>query len=331
MYKQDEQFMKRALYLSEQAQTSVLPNPMVGALLVRDGEVLGEGFHQEYGGRHAEENALMDCRLKGHDPAGAEMYVTLEPCSFTSRTKHNGPCTEKIISAGIRRVVIARADPNPLVRGRGISALQKAGISVETGIMEEDAGSLNRIYEVLIQQKRPYVHLKAALTMDGFIAALDGSSKWISCPESRRRVMSFRRESDAVAVGRGTWEADNPSLTVRDDAGREQEGHQPEKIILSHREGPLKNQLEQMRSRGIHRLLVEGGSGIFNAFFRSGLWDRLTVFQSPDFLGRGIPFCGDLGIGNMNQKVVLQDQESRLCGRDTEINGYREAVGCLQV
>jgi diaminohydroxyphosphoribosylaminopyrimidine deaminase / 5-amino-6-(5-phosphoribosylamino)uracil reductase len=326
--------MKRALYLSEQLQNPVLPNPMVGAVLVRDGQVLGEGLHEEYGGKHAEENALNHCRINGFDPAGVELYVSLEPCSFSSESKHNGPCTERIIAAGIKRVVIARADPNPQVRGEGIRALRDAGIVVEWGVLEEEAARLNRVYELLIQNNRPYIHLKAAITMDGFIAAADNSSRWISGPESRKRVMEFRNSSEAVLVGRKTFEIDRPSLTVRDENGQESAGFQPEKIVLSRNKNPeqtLENLLVSLRERGLFRVLVEGGSEVFNSFLKAGLWDRLTVFQSPDFLGSGIPFCGDLGISGIDGKMVLQDRETSLSGRDVVINGYREGIRCLQV
>ncbi|MBF9018218.1 bifunctional diaminohydroxyphosphoribosylaminopyrimidine deaminase/5-amino-6-(5-phosphoribosylamino)uracil reductase RibD [Oceanispirochaeta sp. M2] len=326
--------MKRALYLSEQLQNTVLPNPMVGAVIVRDGKVLGEGLHENYGGKHAEENALIHCRINGYDPAESEMYVTLEPCSFSNAGKHNGPCTEKIIAAGIKTVVIARADPNPLVRGAGIRALRDAGIAVEWAVLEEEAARLNRIYEVLIQNKRPYIHLKAAITMDGFIAAADNSSKWISGPESRKRVMEFRRESDAVLVGRRTFEIDSPSLSVHDEDGQDLPGPQPEKIVISRNENPeqsLEEFLLTLRQRGLFRILVEGGREVFNSFLKAGYWDRLTVFQTPDLLGRGVPFCGDLGISGIDGKMVLEDRETRISGRDIEIDGYREGFRCLRV
>ncbi|MDC7240925.1 MAG: bifunctional diaminohydroxyphosphoribosylaminopyrimidine deaminase/5-amino-6-(5-phosphoribosylamino)uracil reductase RibD [Spirochaetales bacterium] len=325
--------MKIALALAEKGRGRVRPNPMVGALVVKDGMILGEGAHLEYGGPHAEANALADCRSQGNDPVGAELYVTLEPCSFRSPEKHNGPCTEKIIEAGIRRVIIARPDPNPKVMGRGIAALKKAGIEVVAGVLEEDSAALNEVYEHLISSERPWIHLKVALTLDGFIAAEDGSSKWISGPDSRARVMEMRRDCDAVLVGRGTWEADSPSLTVRDSEGRELPGYQPRKIVFSGREsgGTLFDRLCALRSEGVHSILVEGGSGVFNSFLTEGLWDRLTVFQSPDFLGSGIPFCGSLGIGNIGGKVQLKGRTTEISGRDVVISGTREDMACLQV
>ena len=325
--------MKKALALAEQCRGRTLPNPMVGSLIVKDGAILGEGAHLEYGGLHAEAHALEECRRRGNKPDGSVMYVTLEPCSFRSPEKHNGPCTEKIIEAGISRVVIARPDPNPRVMGRGIATLKDAGVEVVTGILEDQSAAMNEVYEHLICFDRPWVHLKAALTMDGFLAARDGSSRWISGPESRSRVMALRSESDAILVGRGTWEADNPSLTVRDPEGRELSGRQPRKIVLQNRSSgiSLKERLNALRSEGIRTILVEGGSGVFNSFIKEGLWDRLTVFQSPDFLGAGVPFTGSLGIGNIRGKIQLCRRTTGLSGRDVVISGTREDLSCLQV
>jgi len=365
--------MKRALAIAGMSRGDVLPNPMVGAVLVKNGQVIGEGRHARYGGIHAEEAVLRNCEERGFSPLGAELYVTLEPCCFNSPSKHNGPCTEKIINSGISSVFIARPDPNPLVRGRGISLLKNAGIPVVSGVLEKDSAELNRVYEALILKKRPYVHLKAAVTLDGFIAAGDGSSKWISCDESRKTVMKLRQDADALLVGSGTLITDRPGLTVRDR--HHLRGDQPLRVVLSSSgrlpedwpvldQGPagallvyhlsstqFKNQksvewervpshngglslqavLENLHLRGIRSLLVEGGSRVYGSFIRSGLWDRLTVFQSPDLLGRGTPFTGDLGIGTMKDKLVLHHRLVEFSGRDVMIQGDREAFSCLQV
>ncbi len=327
----DSFYMRQALELARLSADAVLPNPQVGALLVREGRILGQGRHEVYGGPHAEENALRDCREKGEDPAGADLYVTLEPCSFRSPGKHNGPCTEKIIDARIKRVLIARPDPNPQVRGRGIQALKAAGIETDWGILEEESARMNEVYEALITRNRPYIHLKAALTLDGYLAAEDGSSKWISGPESRMRVMALRAASDAVAVGRKTRDEDQPALTVRDEMGNPLPGKQPEKIILSRSQGSLEEILVSCRERGLHRILVEGGSGIFTAFLKEGLWDRLTLFLAPAVLGSGLSFCGPLGRSSMADKLSLQDVQYHPRGRDMEISGLREGYACLRV
>jgi len=226
----DEFFMEQALSEARKGKGAVLPNPMVGAVIVREDRIIGRGHHARYGGIHAEPAALEDCR---EDPKGATLYVTLEPCCHRGEGKHNPPCTEAILRAGIARVVVARTDPNPRVAGQGLDILREQGVSVRAGVLEDRAAGLNRVYETLIRYRRPFVHLKAALTLDGFLAARDGSSRWISSPASRERVMAFRLESDAVLTGRGTLFADNPSLTVRNADGTLREGTQPRRVFLS--------------------------------------------------------------------------------------------------
>lgn len=324
--------MKEALSLAASVEENdVLPNPRVGAVLVRNGEVIGRGAHRRYGGIHAEAAALEDCIQSGIDPEGSELYVTLEPCSHTGEFKHNGPCTQKILNARIRRVIIARPDVNPLVRGRGIARLRESGVKVSRGVEEEAASALNRCYETLQLKKRPYITLKAALTLDGFLAAGDGSSRWISCPDSRRRVMELRASSQAVLVGRGTWEKDSPGLTVRDEKGQISPGPQPRRVVLSRKGCPAAELLEQLYAEGVYHLLIEGGQKIFGSFIREDLWDALHVFQSPDILGSGLSFSDGLGIRSMQDKIVLKDRTTRIIGRDVEIRGYREGFSCLQV
>ncbi len=358
-------YMKRALALAGKGRDEVSPNPMVGALIVRNGEILGEGYHARYGDIHAEEAALRDCRKRGHNPAGADLYVTLEPCSFSAKDKHNGPCTEKIRDARIARVFVASVDPNPRVAGRGIRFLEDQGIEVVSGILAAREERLNEVYRRIQAEGRPFVELKAALTADGFLAARDGSSRWISCDLSRERVMEMRALSDAVLVGGGTLRADRPSLTVRDGSGNLRGETQPRRVILSRRgtlpeawpceggeiliycdepaatgsddpegtqriavprkgdELDLDRVLKDLFSRGVRRLLVEGGGRIYRSFLKTGLWDRLTLFQAPDFLGEGVPFAGNIGIGSMDKKIILAHRESCFSGRDLMIRGYR--------
>lgn len=366
----DEIYMSRALELAENGRGKVFPNPMVGALIVRDGKILGRGWHKSYGGIHAEAAALKDCLC---NPAAATLYVTLEPCCHNGKGKHNPPCTDAIIRAGISRVVIARPDPNPRVAGGGIRQLREHGISVLTGVMEEESARLNRVYETVIREERPFVHLKTAISLDGFLAASDGTSKWISGPESREKVMKFRSQSDGILTGRGTLFADEPSLTVRTSDKELQPGRQPARIFLSSRGklpqawqkegGPvhlyhnqdshipdhinravrfcpvpgdsgglsLQHILTDLKQQNIHRLLVEGGSRIYGSFIRSGLWDRLTLFVAPILLGEGIPFSDGLEVSSIASKLKLRDMTSSGCGKDVMINGYREAPTCLPV
>ncbi len=190
------------------------PNPYVGCVIVKDGCVIGEGFHHRVGEAHAEIEALRDCELKGNNPTGATLYVNLEPCSHHGRTP---PCVDALIKAGILRVVISTTDPNPLVNGQGIEKLRSCGIEVIVGVLEDEGKELNKHFLTFITQKRPFVYLKAALTLDGKIACSNYDSKWISGDESRMLVHELRSKVDAVLVGKNTIVHDNPQLNARLD------------------------------------------------------------------------------------------------------------------
>src|SRR5436309_2908852 len=201
--------MHRALELAERGRGFVEPNPLVGAVLVRDGQVVGEGWHQRYGQAHAEVNALS---AAGEAARGATLYVTLEPCCHHGKTP---PCTDAVLKAGVARVVVAMADPFPKVSGGGLAILRAAGVEVHVGLCEPEARELNAPYLKLLRTGRPWVHAKWAMTLDGKIATRTGDSKWISGEESRRRVHELRGRMDAILVGRGTVVADDPLLTAR--------------------------------------------------------------------------------------------------------------------
>ena len=218
------EFMRMALRLARRGVGRTSPNPAVGAVVVRGGKVVGRGYHRAAGLPHAEVEAIRDA---GPGVSGADLYVTLEPCCHVGRT---GPCTEAILSAGIRRVAAAMRDPNPLVSGRGISTLRRAGLIVAVGLLEEEARLLNRPYSRWIDSGKPYVTLKLAMSLDGQIAASDGTSRWISSEASRRMVHRMRAESDAVLVGGTTFREDDPLLTSRIPGGRD-----PRRIILTSR------------------------------------------------------------------------------------------------
>jgi diaminohydroxyphosphoribosylaminopyrimidine deaminase / 5-amino-6-(5-phosphoribosylamino)uracil reductase len=224
---QDRLYLRRSLELAEGGRGRVSPNPLVGAVLVRGGDVIGEGYHAELGGAHAEVAAIEDCRSRGADPAGATMYVTLEPCAHHGRQP---PCTEAIIAAGISRVVIASDDPSEKASGRGPGVLRDEGIEVEVaGGAEASAARLvNQAFRKHARTGRPLITLKSALSLDGRVATGEGESKWISGAESRRLVHRWRADADAVAVGIGTALADDPLLTARDvDAAR-----QPARVVF---------------------------------------------------------------------------------------------------
>lgn len=213
----DEIYMQRALSLAERGAGHVSPNPMVGAVIVKDGKIIGEGWHEKYGGLHAERNALADCRRRGEDPAGACIYVTLEPCCHHGKTP---PCTDAIMEAGISRVVTGSDDPNPLVAGKGLQILRDHGIKVVSGVLKAQCDRLNRVFFHYITCHTPYVVMKYAMTMDGKIAAYTGASQWITGEAARKNVHKDRNRYTAIMVGIGTVLADDPLLTCRIDGGR---------------------------------------------------------------------------------------------------------------
>lgn len=211
----DDFYIERTLELAVLGKGCVSPNPMVGCVIVKNGEVIGEGYHHEFGEKHAEVDAFDNCR---EDPAGATLYVNLEPCSHYGKTP---PCTELIIRKKISRVVIGMQDPNPLVNGAGISKLREAGIGVDISPLAQTCLEFNRFFVKFVIEQKPFITLKAAQTIDGKIADSNGVSKWISSASSRKLVHRMRAEYDAVMTGSGTVIADNPLLNVRDAEGRD--------------------------------------------------------------------------------------------------------------
>ncbi len=228
---QDERFMRRALELAARARGRTSPNPVVGALVVRDGRVVGEGYHHRAGTPHAEVHAL---RAAGERARGATLYVTLEPCNHYGRTP---PCTEAIIAAGIARVHMAMLDPNPLVNGRGQARLEAAGIPTTVGLCGKEAAELNEAFSTHITTGRPFVIAKFACSLDGKIATATGESRWISGPEARRRVHELRDQVDAIMVGSRTVLLDDPRLTTRLErpADPERGSHHPLRIVADSR------------------------------------------------------------------------------------------------
>jgi len=311
--------MRRALALAERGWGQTAPNPMVGAVVVRDGEVVGEGWHERFGEPHAEVMAL---RAAGDRARGATVYVTLEPCAHQGKTP---PCVDALIGAGVRRVVIAARDPNPVAAG-GAARLAGAGIETLFGVEERAAEELNAPFFNAFRARRPWVTLKLAVSLDGAIASADGAPGWLTGPESRREVHRLRAGSDAVAVGRGTAVADDPELTVREwpaprvaplrvvfdrkaslpltsrlarTAGETRtlvlaESADDERLRALSRAGvgvvhspDLDSGLAALRDLGVRSLLVEGGAGIAGALLDGGLVDRLIIFQAPLVLGAG--------------------------------------------
>jgi diaminohydroxyphosphoribosylaminopyrimidine deaminase / 5-amino-6-(5-phosphoribosylamino)uracil reductase len=279
--------MERALALAELGRGTTHPNPVVGAVVVRDGEVVGEGWHERKGGPHAEVNALA---AAGSLARGATLYVTMEPCTHHGSTP---PCTDALLAAGIARVVAGSLDPNPEAKG-GLGVLRAAGIEVE------DAGVFaarvqNEAWRTWVTRRRPFVILKLAVTLDGRIAV--PGTRWISNEESRRRVHELRAQVDAVAVGMGTVRADAPQLTARDvDAKRQPRrlafGSGPSELEV--RPGPLTEELESLAEEGVQSLLLEGGPTLAAAFLRADLVDKLMLFVAPRIAGAGQVFAPEL-------------------------------------
>lgn len=217
----DESYIQLALELAKKGRGSVSPNPLVGCVITKNNKIIGAGYHQKFGEDHAENNAI---KSANESLEGSTLYVNLEPCSHQGKTP---PCVERIIKEKIKRVVIGTLDLNPLVSGAGVKALKKAGIDVKVGILEKECADLNKFFFKYISTGIPYVSLKAAQTLDGFIADEEGYSQWISCEESRKFVHNLRAKYDAILIGAGTAKKDDPSLTVR-----MAEGKNPYRIIL---------------------------------------------------------------------------------------------------
>ncbi len=288
----DADYMGRAIDIADGARLIAPPNPWVGAAVVSNAQVF-LGATSQPGGNHAEINAL---EAAGDATLGATMYTTLEPCCHQGRT---GPCTEAIIKAGIRRVVVAITDPDPLVAGKGIEALENAGIDVEIGVGAARVERQLRAYLHHRRTGRPFVVLKLAATLDGYTAAPDRTSKWITGPEARADGHRLRAESDAILVGAGTIRADDPALTVRDFApiGIDGSEIQPMRVVLGTApedasaqplvevSGELPDVLSELAERGILQLMVEGGATVAGDFHRQGLVDRYVIYMAPAFFG----------------------------------------------
>jgi len=312
----DELFMLRCLELATRGRGFVSPNPLVGCVVVHNGRIIGEGWHQKYGEAHAEVNALATL-ADTSKLAESTLYVNLEPCAHFGKTP---PCTNKIVEMKIRRVVVANIDTHPLVAGKGIQILRDAGIEVVTGVLEKEGRELNKRFFTFAEQQRPYIILKWAQTADHFLARENYESRWISNEYSRQRVHQWRSYEDAVLVGTKTAAHDNPKLTVRLWAGRNPvrvvldrflrltpllhlfDGEAPtlHYNVLKHEERPhhakvrvdeehfVSHVVHDLHQRHVQSVLVEGGAQTLQLFLDAGLWDEARVFQSPRSFGKGI-------------------------------------------
>jgi len=300
--------MAEATELSCSVRRTTSPNPWVGCVVVSDeGEVVGRGATEPPGGRHAEVVALDEA---GPLARGAAAYVTLEPCCHHGRTP---PCTGRLIEAGVARVVVGVLDPDPNVSGAGVAALREAGLRTTLGVLEGRVAEVLQPYLVHRRSGRPYVVLKLAVTLDGRIAAADGTSRFITGPEARSDVHELRAESDAVLVGAGTVRADDPELTVRPaGASTAPPLRQPLRVVLGRApararvrpalelSGDLRGVLDELGRMGVLQLLVEGGATVAGELHRLGLVDRYVVYVAPAVLGSaGVPMLAWSGAATM--------------------------------
>lgn len=350
----DHALMAQALRLAERGAYTTRPNPMVGCVLAKDGEVVGEGWHQRAGEAHAEVLAL---QAAGERARGATAYVTLEPCAHTGRT---GPCADALIAAGVTRVVAAMRDPFPQVDGAGFDKLRAAGITVQSGLLETQARQLNRGFLSRVERGRPFVRVKLATSLDGRTAMANGDSKWISGDASRLDVQRWRARAGAILTGAGTVLADDPSLTVRleDDTpfvpplrvvldpglatiarGRVREGDAPTLYIHTADAKPpreiaaqravapadgsnfdLHAVLELLAARGVNEVQVEAGATLAGAFIAAGLADEVLLYVAPVLLGdQARPLFAGLGIQSMAERARLKIVDARAIGEDQRL------------
>lgn len=353
----DRRMMRRCLELAQQALGQTAPNPLVGAVVVQDGQILGEGFHPGAGQPHAEVFAL---RAAGDRPPGATVYVNLEPCNHYGRTP---PCTEALIAAGVRRVVVGMIDPNPQVAGSGVARLQAAGIEVVVGVEEAACQKLNEAFVHRIRYKRPFGIFKYAMTLDGKIAATSGHSAWVTSPPARTAVHQLRAACDAVIVGGSTVRQDNPHLTTHQVAS-----HNPLRVVMSRTlDLPVEANLwdtsvaptlvltapgvrpefqDKLRDRGVEvveldpltpaqvmtdlyerellSVLWECGGTLAARAIADGAVQKILAFIAPKIIGgQGAPApVGDLGLQRMTEALTLERVQWRSLGPDWAVEGY---------
>ncbi|MBI4994695.1 bifunctional diaminohydroxyphosphoribosylaminopyrimidine deaminase/5-amino-6-(5-phosphoribosylamino)uracil reductase RibD [Candidatus Peregrinibacteria bacterium] len=351
LYQTDLQFMHRAIELAGRGTGFVSPNPLVGAVFVKNGKIISDGFHKKFGGDHAEIVALKNAGKNKISLAGSTLYINLEPCIHSGKTP---PCVPALIAAGISRVKIAMKDPNPLVSGRGISALRRAGIKVDVGYLEREAKALNEKFIKWMKTGMPFVSMKVAMSLDGKIATRTGDSKWITGEGSRKYVKRIRDEHDAILVGAGTVLKDNPVLK-----GKIRE---PLRVILDSKltlpftekvfrnnnvfialtskapqfkinalikrrinfkifkgeKIPLRPLLRFLSGKNISSVLVEGGSEIFGSAIDEKLVDKFYWFIAPKIIGgQGAkPAVGGKGVFKMAQAMDLKDFRIEKSGKD---------------
>ena len=355
----DQQYMQRALDLARLGLHSTMPNPRVGCVVVRDGEIVGEGWHRRAGEPHAEVHALAQA---GERARGATAYVTLEPCAHQGRTP---PCANRLIGAGVAKVIAAMADPNPLVNGQGLARLREAGVEVRCGLLEQEARALNEGFIARMERGWPWVRVKAATSLDGFIALPTGESQWITGEAARADGHAWRARASAILTGSGTVMADDPAMTVRHVAVERQpvrvlvdaqlqvsshaaifgpgegwvaharppawpdDGHRQRLIdrgvrllylpAPDGRHVDLAALLRAMGEAGFNEVHVEAGAGLNAALLQAGLVDELLMYLAPSMLGQGLPAFALPAVPGLDQRIRLRWREVTPVGDDLRL------------
>jgi len=365
---QDQEYMERALSLSRLAAGRTTPNPLVGCVIVRDGCIVGEGFHHQAGTPHAEVHALQAADEKAKD---ADVYVTLEPCSHYGRTP---PCSQALIQAGVKRVVVAMRDPNPLVSGRGLKQLQEAGVQVEVGLLSTEAKKLNEAFIKAISTGMPFVLYKSALTLDGKTAVASGDSRWVTSKESRHYVHGLRNIYDVIMVGSHTLHSDDPQLTCRHIEG----GRDPVRLVVdgtlslpldakvlhsssslcivattriadrnkiqtlkekpnvevweydTERFVPLAQLMGDLAKKGLNSVLLEGGGVLAGKMLEEQLIDKIEFIFAPKLVGAGPSPLSGLQLSKMDQAFALKELSVCQLSTDYHFTGYLDYSGFQQ-
>ena len=353
--------MKQVIKLARKGTGNVHPNPYVGAVIVKNDQILSRGYHAYFGGPHAEIDAIS--KLSPGELKNATLYVNLEPCTHYGKTP---PCTDAILRSGIRKVIVGMIDPNPVVCGKGIQELKKSGIEIQTPVLDKDCQELNVVYIKCLQKKRPFVTLKIAQTLDGRIATRTGLSRWITSPDSRKLVHRMRYENDAILVGINTVIQDDPELTVRwgkrkqikkiildsrlriPDSARIVTNNDPENTILVTTSNASSKRINAMKEKGIavwilkansagqvdlnvlwkkcfdehiYSVLVEGGKDIFTSVLKSGEVNRMVLFTAPKIFGEGCSAFGNLDVVHPDSAFTFRSFRWQKCGTDMVFDG----------
>ena len=343
----DHELIQKTFELARKGGGNTWPNPLVGAVIVKNYKIIGMGYHHQQGQDHAEVDALKNC---SESPEGATIYVNLEPCCHTNKT--TPPCAQRLVAEKIKKVVICNLDPNPSVNGEGVKLLEAAGIKVVHGILKEEGEVLNEAFFLAQRQKRPFINFKAASTLDGKMALPNGESQWITGELARKHVHEMRSLHQGIIVGGGTVRKDNPKLTVRLP---DYSGKQPWRIVLT-KSGDLPHEshlftdeykdrtlvysetelkfdfpyikttsltevMNDLFQKKIMNLMLEGGPKLATEFLKENLIDRVSLYQNPSFMGQGQSILGDLNLATLNSRPRLTQIESKWIGEDHFLTG----------